>query len=327
MNELARLAAMVLAANLVAPNGVAQTGREQDYPMKPIKVIVPFGPGGVTDIMARTVGEKLAASLRQPVVIENRPGAGGTIGTNIVAKAQPDGYTLAVVSSGHVANHFFYGSLPYDSIHDFAGVVPLGHNPTFLGVSSVLGVKSAQEFIALAKAKPGQLNYVSAGVGSASHVGIEKFRIAAGIDAVHVPLKSGAEMLTELLSGRAHFAVGGLAVMGSAVKSGKVVALAASSTSRSSTLPDVPTYAEAGVRGGEYIFWNGMLAPVKTPRVIVAKLNTEIARLVQTPEMRERFTQIGVEPLLMTPEQFDASMREEFTTVGGIMKAAGVKAN
>lgn len=318
---------VLLATGLFAPHVAAQTGPSQGYPKKPIRVIVPFGPGGVTDIMARMVGERLSASWGQPMIIENRPGAGGTIGTNTVAKAQPDGYTLAVVSSGHVVNHVFYRALPYDTIRDFAGVIPLGYNPTFLVVSPALGVKSLREFIAHAKGRPGQLNYVSAGAGSGSHMGVEKFRIAAGIDAVHVPLKGGGEMLTELMSGRVHFGFMGIAVAGGAMKAGKIVALASCSTRRSTALPDLPTCAEAGVSGAEYIFWNGMLAPVKTPRDIVAKLNAEIARLVQLPEMRERFAQIGIEPLVMTPEQFDASMRKEFATMGPIMKAAGVKPN
>jgi tripartite-type tricarboxylate transporter receptor subunit TctC len=325
--RIARIAVLLLVTGLVGPHVAAQTGSSQGYPNKPIKVIVPFGPGGVTDIMARTVGEKLSASWGQPMIIENRPGAGGTIGTNIVAKAQPDGYTLAVVSSGHVVNHVFYGTLPYDTIRDFAGVIPLGYNPTFLVVSPALGVKSAQELIALAKARPGKLNYVSAGVGSAAHMGVEKFRVAAGIDAVHIPLKSGGEMVTELMSGRVQFAFTGISVAGGAMKAGKIVALATCTARRSTTLPDLPTCAEAGVRGAEYMFWNGMLAPAKTPRDIVAKLNAEIARLVQLPEMRERLAQINIEPLIMTPDQFDASMREEFATIGPIMKAAGVKAN
>lgn len=327
MNTIARLAMMLLATGPFASHVAAQTGPAQGYPKKPIRVIVPFGPGGVTDIMARMVGEKLSASWGQPMIIENRPGAGGTIGTNTVAKAQPDGYTLAVVSSGHVVSHVFYRALPYDTIRDFAGVIPLGYNPTFLVVAPALGVKSLREFIAHAKGRPGQLNYVSAGAGSGSHMGVEKFRIAAGIDAVHVPLKSGGEMLIELMSGRAQFGFAGIAVAGGAIKAGKIVALASCSTRRSTVLPDLPTCAEAGVSGAEYIFWNGMLAPVKTPRDIVTKLNAEIARLVQLPEMRERFAQIGIEPLVMTPEQFDASMRKEFATMGPIMKAAGVKAN
>lgn len=322
MGTIARLSTVLLVTGLAAPHVPAQS-----YPDKPIKVIVPFGPGGATDIIARTVGEKLSASWGQPIVIENRPGAGGTIGTNIVAKAQPDGYTLAVVSSGHVVSEVFYRNLPYDPIRDFEGVIPLGYNPTFLVVSPALGVKSLQEFVALAKAKPGQFNYVSAGVGSGSHMGAEKFRIAAGIDAVHVPLKGGGEMLTEIMSGRAQFGFFGIAVAGGAMRAGKVVALAACSAHRAAALPDVPTCAEAGIHGAEYIFWNGMLAPAKTPRDIVAKLNAEIARLVQLPEMHVRFAQIGVEALVMTPEQFDASMREEFATMGPIMKAAGVKSN
>lgn len=328
MNTIARLAMMLLTTGPFASHVAAQTGPAQGYPKKPIRVIVPFGPGGVTDIMARTVGEKLHASWGQPMIIENRSGAGGTIGTNIVAKAAPDGYTLAVVSSGHVVSHVFYGTLPYDTIRDFAGVIPLGQNPTYLVVPPGLGVKSVREFIALAKSKPGQFNYVTAGAGSGSHMGVEKFRIAAGIDAVHVPLKSGGEMLVELMSGRAQFGFAGIAVAGGAIKAGKLVALAScSSTRRSTLLPDLPTCAEAGVPGAEYSFWNGMLAPVKTPRDIVAKLNAEIARLVRLPEMRERFAQIGIEPLVMTPEQFDASIRKEFATMGPIMKAAGVKAN
>ena len=316
---------LALASQLFAQG--APSGSGPAYPSRPVRIIVPFSPGSVTDIFARAVSDKLGASLGQPVVVENRPGAGGTIGTAVAAKSPPDGHTLVVVSAGHAVNPAIYEKLPYDSMKDFSGVIILGNLPSVLFVSPALGVKTAQELIALARSKPGELNYPSAGVGSASHVNAEKFRVVTGINAVHVPLKGAPEMVTETIAGRTHFGVLGIAGALPAIRDGRLVALAVSSTKRSIALPNVPTVAEAGVPGAEYNFWIGMLAPSQTPRAVVNRLHDEAARALASPDVHQRLTNLGAEPMPMSPEQFDAFMREELATLGKLLRDAGVKAN
>jgi tripartite-type tricarboxylate transporter receptor subunit TctC len=320
------------AVSLLVAQGLAQgqgasPGAGAAYPNRSIRVIVPFTPGSATDIIARSVSDRLAAALGQSMIVENRPGAGGTIGTAIVAKAAPDGYTLAVVSAGHAINPAIYDNLPYDSAKDLAGVIPLASLPSVLIVPAALGVKSVQELIALAKSKPGALNFTSAGVGSASHVSAEKFRAATGVNAVHVPLKGAPEMVTETVAGRTQFALLGITSAVPAIREGRLLGLAVSSAKRSQSLPDVPTMAEVGVPGAEFNFWIGMLAPSQTPRAIVARLHDEVARTLLVPEVRERLANLGAEPMPMSPEQFDAYMRDQLVTVGGVMRAAGMKGN
>jgi len=311
-----------LALGALAP----VSAQAQPYPSKVVRIVVPFSPGSATDILARMVGEKLNAQWGQPFIVENRPGAGGTIGTGLAAKSKPDGYTLVVVSAGHVVNPAIYDNLPYDTLRDFAGIIPLASLPSVLTVPRSLGVKSVQELVALAKAKPGQLNYASGGVGSASHVNAEKFRTATGIDAVHVPLKGAPEMMTEMLGGRLQFGFLPLIAATPMLKDGKLLALAVSGGKRAPGFPDVPTIGEAGVPGAEFNFWIGMLAPAKTPRDIVTRLNVEIAKIVQLAEIAARFASLGAEPFVLSPEVFDAFIKEEFATLGPIMKAAGAKA-
>jgi len=299
----------------------------QPFPSKPVHIIVPFTPGSVTDIMARAVSERLGAALAQPVIVENRPGAGGTIGTAVVAKAAPDGYTLAVVSAGYAVAPVIYDNLPYDSARDLAGVIPLANLPSVLFVSPALGVKSVRELVALAKAKPGALNFPSAGVGSASHVSAEKFRIATGIDVVHVPLKGAPEMVTETLAGRTQFGLVGISAVLAQVREGRLLALAVSSEQRAAALPEVPTMAEAGVPAAQFDFWIGMLAPAQTPRPIVQRIHAEVARALGEPDVRERLSKLGAEPMPMSPEAFDAYMRKQLVELGGMLRAAGVKGN
>jgi tripartite-type tricarboxylate transporter receptor subunit TctC len=297
------------------------------YPTRPIHVVVPFTPGSVTDIMARSISDRLAAALGQPVVIENRPGAGGTVGTGVVARSAPDGYTLAVVSAGYAVTPVIYDKLPYDPAKDLAGITPLANLPSVLFVSSTLGVTSAQELVGLARARPGLLNFSSAGIGSASHVSAEKFRAATGLDVVHVPLKGAPEMVAETLAGRTHFGLVGITAVLPAVRDGRILPLAVSSAKRSPALPEVPTMAEVGLPDAEFDFWIGVLAPAQTPRAIVYRLNFEIARALQMPEVLERLANLGAEPMQMRPEQFDSYMREQLNTLGGVLRAAGVKAN
>jgi len=310
------------SAFAVAPAALAQGAAS--YPNKPIRIIVPFTPGSATDVMARIVGERLTAAWGQPVVVDNRPGAGGTIVIRETARAEPDGYTLVVVSSGHAVNHVLYKDLQYDTLKDFAGVAPLASLPSVLIVPPSLGVNSVKELVAMLKAKPGEFNYGTAGVGSGAHVSTEKFNVAAGVKAVHVPLKGTPPMLAETMAGRIQYAwVPAVSSMGP-VKDGKVKPLAVSTPKRIDALPDVPTIAEAGFPEGESTFWVAMLAPAKTPRDIVAKLNAEVNRALQSPDVKDRLAKLGTEPMSMTPAESDAFIRREYDELGKVMRAAGL---
>lgn len=297
----------------------------QNFPSKPIRIIVPFTPGSATDTMARPIAERLSAALGQPVTIENRAGAGGTIGMNVVAKAPPDGYTLGVISTGHVVNPVLYASIPYDTLKDFAAVGPLASLSSALVVSPTLGIRTVRELVEAAKVKPGTFNYATAGVGSAAHISAEKFRMATGIDALHVPFKGSPESLTETMGGRTQFTWTPLSTAAGLVKEGKLLALAVSTPKRVPAFPDVPTIAEAGFPKGEFNFWVGLLAPAATPREIVARLNEEINKALQTAEMRERFAKIGAEPMVMTPAEYDGFIRSEYNVLGEVMRASGAK--
>jgi tripartite-type tricarboxylate transporter receptor subunit TctC len=296
----------------------------QTYPSKPIKIIVPFTPGSATDVMARIVGERLNAAWGQPVIVENKPGAGGTIGIRDTARADPDGYTLAVVSSGHAVNHVLYKDLGYDTLKDFASVAMLGSLPSVLIVPPSLGISTVKELVAMLKAKPGQYNYATAGVGSGAHVGIEKFNVAAGVKAVHVPLKGTPPILAETMAGRVEYAfVPAVSGMGP-IKDGKVKALAVSTGKRVAALPDVPTLGETGFAAGESIFWLALLAPAKTPPAVVAKVNGEVSRALKTPEIVERLAKLGTEPMFMTPAEADAFIQREYHELGKVMRDAGL---
>ncbi len=311
--------ALLLALSAAAFGQAPAAG---SYPNRPIRFVVPFTPGSASDILARTVGERLAAAWGQPVLVENRPGAGGTIGTGIVAKAEPDGHTLAVVSAGHVVNPVLYPELAYDTLRDFSGVIPLGSLPSVLAVPPALGVHTAAQLVALAKQKPGLLNYASGGVGSGSHVNAEKFLAATGIEVVHMPLKGAPQMVAETVTGRAHFGFHPIIAALPAIRDGRLLALAVSSPTRSAALPQVPTIAEAGYPRGEFNFWIGLLAPARTPRDIVGRLNTEVGRILQLAEVYERLTKLGVELMPMRPEQFDAFMRSEHAALAPLLRGA-----
>lgn len=299
----------------------------QAYPSKPIRVIVPFTPGSGTDIVARAVGERLQQNLGQPVVVENRPGAGGTIGAAQVAQSAPDGYTILIQSSGHTVNPWIYPNLSYDTLKDLAGVTPLASLPNVLIIAPSKNIKSVQELVAKAKANPGQLNYGSAGTGSATHMNAEKFRAAAGFDAVHVPYKGTPEAITETMTGRIDYFFAPVVSALPMIKDGRVLAIAVGTPKRSSVLPEVPTTTEAGLPGSEYVFWVGMLVPAKTPREIIVKLNQETIKALESPEVRERLAKLGAEPMPMQPEQFDALIRDETAANAKLVKEAGIKAN
>ncbi len=305
----------------------AQPVAAQAWPAKPVKIIVAFTPGSATDIVGRAVADKLSVALGQPVIVENRPGAGGTIGTNVVAKADPDGYTLLINSSAHTSNPSIYANLPFDTLKDIVGVTTLAGQPNVLVVSSSLGFKTAKDLIAGAKAKPGSFNYASAGTGSGTHMNAEKFRIAAGIDAVHIPYKGTPEAMSDTMTARVTYFFAPITAALGPVRDGKLVALGVSTINRSSALPNVPTVAEsAGLKDFDFNLWVGLFAPAKTPRDIIAKLNREVVKVLNSAEMKERLVRIGADPMPMTPEQFDAYIREELAVNAKIAAAAGIKA-
>jgi tripartite-type tricarboxylate transporter receptor subunit TctC len=293
-----------------------------DYPNRVIKIVVPFTAGSATDIMARIVGEKLTASTGQPVVVENRPGAGGTLGAAQVAKSEPDGYTLLVVASGHVVNPVLYPGLTYDTLGDFAGITPLASLPNMLVVGAASPIKTVSELIAAAKANPGKLNYASAGVGSATHVNAEKFRSVAGLNVTHIPFKGTPETIVETSAGRVDFMFTPVLSSLPTVREGRMRALAVSTAKRIGAAPEVPTVAEAGLPGFVFDFWVGLLAPSKTPRAIVAKLNAEVSKALALPDVKERMAKLGAESMPMSPEQFDSYIKDEFNTLGAVMKSA-----
>jgi len=315
------VAVAAVTASLAAPGLHAQA-----YPSHPIRFVVAFTAGSGTDIIARSIGDTLAKSLGQPVVIENRPGAGGTIAAGMIAKAEPDGYTFMVHSAGHAVNPAIYPSLSYDTVKDFAGVTPLANLPNVLVVPPGR-FKSVQELVAAAKANPGKLNFGSAGNGSATHMNAEKFRASAGFDAVHVPYKGTPEALTEVMAGRIDFFFAPIVSALQLVKEGKVTALAVGTAKRAALLPDVPTTVELGYPGSDFNFWVGLFAPAKTTREIVARMNQEVIKAFQLPEIRERYASLGAEPFPMRPEEFDAYVKSEIELNGSIVRAAGIKAN
>jgi tripartite-type tricarboxylate transporter receptor subunit TctC len=301
--------------------------QQQTFPNKPIRMIVPFSPGSQTDILARWIGEKMTEKWTQQVVVDNRPSAGGTIASQYVLAANPDGHTLMMVSTGHAGNATLYSKLPYDTIKDFSGISRVASVPNLLVVSPTLGVKSVKELIALAKSKPGQLNFSSAGIGSGTQINGEMFKLAAGINATHVPYKGAPEALNEAMAGRVEFNFSPILVAAGQVKAGKVLALAVSTASRSPMFPDVPTVAEAGLPGFEYDQWYGLLASAKTPRPLINTVNQEVVRILNLPDMNERLLTQGATPAPTTPQEFDAFIRSEVKRFAQVLIAAGARIN
>jgi tripartite-type tricarboxylate transporter receptor subunit TctC len=299
----------------------------ENWPTKPIRAIIPFGAGSATDIVPRIVFDPLSAQLGQPIVVENRVGAGSMLGTAAVAKADPDGYTLLATSTAHTITPAVYGNLPYDAATDFAAVIPFGSVTNVLVVAPTKGFKTIQDMVAAAKAKPGSFNYASVGVGSATHLSVERLRLSAGFEAVHVPFRGGPEALTEVMAGRVDFYFCPINTALPFIREGKLIALVANNVKRSVELPDVPTTLEAGYRDAEFPIWLGMLAPAKTPPDIVAKLHAETVKALQTPVTQERLAKAGVVPLTLSPAEFDARVRGEIETNGALAKAAGIKPN
>lgn len=323
MTPFARIAAAASLACLtvLTASGAAAQGA---YPNKPIRVIVPFAAGSTTDIIARAITDKMGQSMGQTLVVDNRGGASGTIGQQAVATAAPDGYTIMLHSSSHTVSPSTFAKLPFDTLGDFAGITPVATLPNALVISPSKNIKTLKQLVAAAKAKPGTINYASAGQGSATHLNAEKFKMAAAIDATNIPFKGSADAVTEVLSGRVDYYFSPIAPVIGQIKEGHLIALAVGSPKRAAALPDVPTTAEAGVPGSEFNFWIGMMAPAKTPREIVNRLHDEVVKALATPEVKERFLKLGADAWTLTPQQFDAYIKDEIVSNAKLVKAAGL---
>jgi tripartite-type tricarboxylate transporter receptor subunit TctC len=309
--------------------GIAAAGAQiaKDWPAKPIRAIVPFTPGSQTDIVARALFEQLAANLGQPIVAENRTGAGGTIAAAVVAKSEPDGYTVLAHSSALTIAPSLHPNISYDTARDLAPVIPIGNSPNVLVVASSRGIKTVHDLVAAAKAKPGSFNFSSAGIGTATHLSAERFRANAGLDAVHVPFKGGPEAINEVIAGRVDFFFGPVGIVLPHIRGGNLLALAVNSSKRASALPDVPTTLEAGFADSEYPIWWGLFVPAGTQREIVTKLHKETLTTLQMPRMQERLAVLGVEPMEMTTSEFEAYVRQELRVSAALLERIGLKTN
>ena len=316
------VAAQAPAAPAPAPAAVTSSV----FPVKPVRILVGFTPGGGPDIVARALAQKLGESWRQAITVENRPGAGGNIAAQALANAAPDGHTWLSVTPAHAVAPAIYAKLPFDTAKDFAGITLTATGPALVIVSPQLNVKTMAELIALAKAQPGKLNYSSAGIGSGSHFAGELLRMQSGIDVVHVPFKGIPEALTETMAGRIQFFISPYASAINLVKEGKARAIAVTGDKRMPDLPDLPTAMESGAANYKWIFWYGLLVPANTPKVVMAQLNADITRALKTPEIRQRFTPLGIEPVTSSGEEFDKWIAEEIASFTRIARAANIKA-
>jgi len=310
---------------VLALAGAASTALAQGYPSKPIRIVVGFPPGGGVDINARLLGPKLTEYLGQQIIVENRPGAGTNIANELVARAAPDGYTLLINTAALVINMSLYKKVAYDAVRDFAPLSLFSMAPNILVVHASVPVKTAQQLVALAKSRPGQLNYSSAGAGTTQHLAGELFNLRAGTKIVHVPYKGSAPSLTALISGEVDLTYANIPAISSHVKSGRLRPLANLGPKRSDQLPQVPTMKEAGVAGVEVVVWYGLFAPAATPRDIVAKLGDAIGRAARSPDMKQRLVDLGAEPVGNSPEEFSKLVREELKRWAEVVKVSGAR--
>ena len=316
----ARAAAMLLAAILPA------SAAAQAFPSKPLKIVVPYSPGGTTDLLARLVGQKLSERFGQPVIVDNKPGANGMIGSDFVAKSPPDGYTLGIASPGsHAANAALYKTMTYDIVKDFTPVTLAVSAPMLLVVHPSLNVNSVKELVAAAKAKPGEISFASGGSGSSQHLAMEQFKMMAGIDMTHVPYKGSAAAYPDLLGGTVKTQIDVLPTALPPSKAGRLKMLATGSAKRLALLPDVPTIAESGVPGYEANAWYGFVAPPNLPKAVLEKLHTEIVRALREPDVVEKLTTAGVIVVASTPQEFAAHIMTEMEKSAKIVKAANIK--
>jgi len=313
---------LVAVAILAAAAGAVQA---QNYPTKPVKIIVPFGAGGPADIYARAIAQRLSEPLGQQVIVEDRPGAGSALGTDVVAKSAPDGYTLLMISNTHTINETLNPKLPYNLLRDFAPITQVNVMPNVLVVSPTAKVNSVKELIALAKANPGKLNYASSGPGTPYHLAAELFKAMTDTQIVHIPHKASGEARASVLGGQVEMMFDSLPTTVQQIKSGKMKGLAITSVRRSPLLPDVPTVAEAGVPGYEADLWLGLVAPAGTPAAIINRLHDETVKILQRPDVRASFIQQGTEPVDSTPAQFAAMLKTDVERWGKVVKFSGAK--
>jgi len=315
----------VIAAFLVL---LSVTAYGQDsWPSRPVRFILPFPPGGGTDILGRLIAERLSAGLGQPVVTENRGGAGGNVGAEAAARSSPDGYTIVLVAPSLAISPTLYSKINYDPVKDFAPVSLVATVPNVMITQASLPVQNLQEFIAFAKAKPGALNFGSGGAGTSNHLAGELFNIVTGAKLVHIPYKGVNLAMQDVLAGNVHLVFIGIPAAAPHIKAGKLRALALVAPQRSSALPEVPTVAEAGLRDFEVTTWYGVLAPAGTPRNVVTRLNAELGKIMHSPELKEKLAATGTEPLTSTPEEFADYIKREIAKWGEVVRKAGVKAD
>jgi tripartite-type tricarboxylate transporter receptor subunit TctC len=296
-----------------------------EWPTKTIRVIVPYAAGSATDLVPRTVFETVSAQIGHTIVVDNRLGGGTTVGTSAAAKAEPDGHTILVHSNGLVTVPAIQPNVPYDPVRNFAGITPLGNVPLVLVISPDKNVKTVQQLVSAARAKPGTINYAAAGIGTPPHLTAERFRLAAGFEGQLVPFKGAPEAVTEVLAGRVDFYFCPLPAAMAFIGDGKLLALAVSSSKRVSALPDVPTTLEAGFPDSDFDFWVGALVPRQTPRDIVARIHAETVKAIETPSVQEKLAKLGVEPMIMRPEDFDARIAKEAAMAVTLAKAANIR--
>jgi len=319
-------AAFMAASIMQWPVAQAQNNAAT-YPQKPVKIMVGFSPGGVPDIVARVLAPRFTETWKQPAIVENKLGAGSNVAAQAVATSAPDGYTLLSISSAHAISPAIYNKLAYDASKDFSGITLTATGPALVIVSPELNVNNMKEFIALAKSKPGQFNYSSAGVGSGSQFAAELLKSQAGIDLAHIPFKGIPEALTDTMAGRTHLFISPYASAINLVKEGKAKAIAVTSTTRVADLPNLPTVAESGVPGYKWIFWYGLVAPANTPRDIVQKVQAEVVAALKQPQVTQRFSALGIEALTSTPESFDQLIKDEVQLFKKLAAASGIKAD
>jgi tripartite-type tricarboxylate transporter receptor subunit TctC len=321
-----RTASSIVATAAVFSASVYAQAAPQ-YPTKPIRIVVPQSAGASTDLTARLIAQKLNAAFGQSVIVDNRPGAGSIIGTDLVAKATPDGYTLLVVASSITLNPTLHKDLPFDPVRDLAPITQLSSFPNMLVVHPAVPVKTVKDLVALAKSKPGALNYGSSGTATGTHLSAELFKYMTGTDMVHVPYKGGGQGIQALLGGQVQLYFATIVSVLPHVRGGKLRAVAVTTATRSPAAPDVPTIAEAGVPGYDHGPWNGFLAPAKTPGPIIARLNEEVVRIIHAPETKAVFTSEGAEPVGNKPEEFGAIIKNETAKWAKVIRAAGIKAD
>ena len=304
---------------------VAAPARAQAWPSKPVKIVVPFGPGGPADVYARQIGNELAEVLKQQFVIENKTGAGGTIGADIVAKAAPDGYTLLMMSNTHTTNETLLATRPYSLMKDLAAVAPVNSSDLVIVVNPAVKAKTLQEFIALAKAEPGKLNYASSGPGTPYHMAGELFKAMSGTDILHVPHKNSGDARNAVIGGHVQMMIDAMTAMKGHIEAGQVRALATTGAKRSTVLPNVPTANEAGVLGYEATIWLGIMAPAGTPKGVVERLNAEVGKVIAKPAVREAWARQGAVPMTMTPAQFETYLKGDIDKWAKVIQRAGIK--